>query len=156
ECLAQAGIDFEIVPGISAANGCGAYAGIPLTHRDHAQAVTFVTGHTKDGQLELNWSALAAAHQTLVVYMGLKTLPQLCAGLLAHGLAPDTPAAVVENGSTGAQRVATATIATLVTAAAGLGGPALVIIGSVVTLRDRLAWFEGAPQESDGGKAAAA
>jgi uroporphyrin-III C-methyltransferase / precorrin-2 dehydrogenase / sirohydrochlorin ferrochelatase len=149
ECLARAGIDFEVVPGVSAANGCAAYAGIPLTHRDHAQAVTFVTGHTKDGRLDLNWSALAASRQTLVVYMGLKSLPLLSGGLIAHGLAPDMPAAVVENGSTGAQRVATGTVATLARTARHLSGPTLVIIGTVVTLRERLQWFEGLPARVD-------
>ncbi|HJQ58344.1 MAG TPA: siroheme synthase CysG [Vineibacter sp.] len=144
ECLAEAAIDFEIVPGVSAANGCGAYAGIPLTHRNHAQAVTFVTGHTKDGQLDLNWAALAASQQTLVVYMGLKSLPLLSAGLIGHGLDADTPAAVVENGATPQQRVAVATLATLPQAAAHLGGPSLVIIGTVVSLREQLRWFEGA------------
>jgi len=149
EELVDAGIDAEVVPGISAANGCAAYAGIPLTHRDHAQAVTFVTGHTKDGVLDLNWKALAATRQTLVVYMGIKSLPLLARGLIAHGLAPDMPAAVVENGSTPRQRVVTATIAALPDAAAHLSGPALVIVGSVVSLRDRLAWFEGLQQAAD-------
>lgn len=147
--LAEAGIDAEVVPGISAANGCAAYAGIPLTHRDHAQAVTFVTGHTKDGNLDLNWAALAATRQTLVVYMGIKSLPLLGRGLIAHGMASDMPAAVVENGSTPQQRVVTATIATLADTAAHLTGPALVIVGSVVSLRDRIAWFEGLPRAAD-------
>ena len=148
EELAAAGIDVEVVPGISAANGCAAYAGIPLTHRDHAQAVTFVTGHTRDGKLDLNWAALAAARQTLVIYMGIKSLPVLARELVAHGLAADTPAAVVENGSTPDQRVVAGTVASLPARAAHLTGPALVIVGSVVSMRERLAWFEGLPGEA--------
>lgn len=144
EALANAGIAFEVVPGITAATGVAAYAGIPLTHRDHAQACVFVTGHRSNGRLDLDWKALARPRQTLAIYMGVQALPELCAQLAAHGLAADTPAAIVENGTTSAQRVVTGTLATLpaLAAAAGIRPPALVIVGTVVSLRDKTAWFE--------------
>lgn len=144
EALANAGIAFEVVPGITAATGVAAYAGIPLTHRDHAQACVFVTGHRSNGRLDLDWKALARPRQTLAIYMGVQALPELCAQLAAHGLSADTPAAIVENGTTNAQRVVTGTLATLpaLAAAAGIRPPALVIVGTVVSLRDKTAWFE--------------
>ena len=141
--LAQAGVPFQVVPGISAANGCAAYAGIPLTHRDHAQACIFVTGHQRaDGTLALHWDALARPGQTVVIYMGLATLPHLCAQLIEHGLSPDWPAAVIEQGTSPQQRVIVGTLASLPSAVvdAAVGGPSLVIVGSVVTLRDQLRW----------------
>lgn len=144
EALANAGIAFEVVPGITAATGVAAYAGIPLTHRDHAQACVFVTGHRSNGRLDLDWKALARPRQTLAIYMGVQALPELCAQLVAHGLAADTPAAIVENGTTNAQRVVTGTLATLpaLAAAADIRPPALVIVGTVVSLRDKTAWYE--------------
>jgi len=146
EALAAEGISFQVVPGITAANGCAAYAGIPLTHRDHAQACIFVTGHGKDGVLELNWSALVQPNQTAAIYMGLSALPGIAQGFIEHGAAPTTPAAVIENGTRRQQRVVTATLETLAEAAeaAELQGPALIIVGSVVSLRSQLSWFEGA------------
>jgi uroporphyrin-III C-methyltransferase/precorrin-2 dehydrogenase/sirohydrochlorin ferrochelatase len=145
EALAAEGIPFQVVPGITAANGCAAYAGIPLTHRDHAQACIFVTGHGKDGAPELNWESLVQPNQTVAVYMGLASLPGITRGFIDHGADPATPVAVVESGTRAEQRVVTATLESLVDAAetAGLHGPALIIVGSVVTLRDRLSWFEG-------------
>jgi len=145
EALAAEGISFQVVPGITAANGCAAYAGIPLTHRDHAQACIFVTGHGKDGVLELNWSALVQPNQTAAIYMGLSALAGITQGFIDHGAAPATPAAVVENGTRRQQRVVTATLETLAEAveAAELQGPALIIVGSVVSLRSQLSWFEG-------------
>jgi uroporphyrin-III C-methyltransferase/precorrin-2 dehydrogenase/sirohydrochlorin ferrochelatase len=146
EALAAEGIPFQVVPGITAATGCAAYAGIPLTHRDHAQACIFVTGHGKDGPPDLNWQALVQPNQTVAIYMGLAALAEIAQGFIEHGADPATPAAVVENGTRPGQRVVIATLATLAEAAekAGLRGPALIIVGSVVTLRGQLSWFEGA------------
>jgi uroporphyrin-III C-methyltransferase/precorrin-2 dehydrogenase/sirohydrochlorin ferrochelatase len=144
ETLAAQGISFQVVPGITAASGCAAYAGIPLTHRDHAQACVFVTGHARaDGTLNLNWDMLARRGQTVVIYMGLATLPHLCAQLIAHGLPLDWPVALVEEGTSLAQRVITGTLQDMPrkVGAAGVGGASLVIVGEVVKLRERLKWF---------------
>jgi uroporphyrin-III C-methyltransferase/precorrin-2 dehydrogenase/sirohydrochlorin ferrochelatase len=143
DTLSANGIHFEVVPGITAALGAAAYAGIPLTHRDYAQACVFVTGHLKDGSMDLDWPALARPRQTIVVYMGLLGLAQLCRKLVAHGLSRATPAAVVQQGTTKAQRVVTGTLGTLPgrVAKAKLHAPTLIIVGDVVRLRDRLNWF---------------
>ena len=143
ETLAENGILFQVVPGITAASGVAAYAGIPLTHRDHAQSCIFVTGHLKDGSMNLDWEALARPKQTIVVYMGLHGLEKLCAELIAHGLPDSTPAAIVQQGTTQNQRVVTGTLATLpaITLREELHAPTLIIIGGVVTLREKLAWF---------------
>ena len=145
EELAAHGIPFQVVPGITAASGCAAYAGIPLTHRDHAQSVRFVTGHLKDGSSDLPWSDLTAPGQTLVFYMGLVGLPLICQQLIAHGRSAETPAALVQQGTTQHQRVFTGTLASLPQRVAEheVHAPTLVIVGEVVTLRDKLAWFEG-------------
>jgi uroporphyrin-III C-methyltransferase/precorrin-2 dehydrogenase/sirohydrochlorin ferrochelatase len=138
--LAAAGVAFEIVPGVTAACGVAAAARIPLTHRDHAHAVTFVAGHLRDGTMNLDWPSLARTQQTLVVYMGLAGLPQLCRQLVAHGRAPSTPAAVVQHGTLPTQRIVRATLETLPgkVAAAGLVPPTLVIVGEVVALAEVL------------------
>lgn len=143
ETLAAQGIPFQVVPGITAASGVSAYAGIPLTHRDHAQSCIFVTGHLKDGSMNLDWEALARPKQTIVVYMGLHGLATLCAELVAHGLPGDTPIAIVQQGTTKNQRVVTGTLATLPGKAEveELHAPTLIIVGGVVTLRQKLAWF---------------
>jgi uroporphyrin-III C-methyltransferase/precorrin-2 dehydrogenase/sirohydrochlorin ferrochelatase len=143
DSLAANGIPFEVVPGITAALGVAAFAGIPLTHREYAQACLFVTGHLKDGSMDLDWPALARPRQTVVVYMGLLCLPVLCAKLIEHGQSPDLPAAVVQHGTTPTQRVVTGALATLPALAerAQLHGPTLIIVGDVVRLRDRLNWF---------------
>lgn len=143
ETLAEQGIPFQVVPGITAASGVAAYAGIPLTHRDHAQSCIFVTGHLKDGSMNLDWDALARPRQTIVVYMGLQGLDTLCAKLVEHGLPDSTPAAIVQQGTTQNQRVVSATLATLpgIAIAEELQAPTLIIVGGVVTLKDRLAWF---------------
>ena len=143
QALAENGIPFQVIPGVTAANGCAAYAGIPLTHRDHAQSCVFVTGHSKDGKPDLNWDQLTQPRQTVVIYMGLSQLPGIVEGLLAHGARPDTPAAIVENGTREGQKVITGPIKDLPRLAAGAASPALVIIGDVVTLRNHLSWFEG-------------
>lgn len=146
ETLSSLSIPFQIVPGITAATGCASYAGIPLTHRDHAQSCVFVTGHLKAGELSLNWAALAQPSQTVVCYMGLIGLPVFCASLIEHGLPAETPAALIERGTTSAQGVYTGTLATLPTLISRheVTAPTLIMVGSVVTLRDRFAWFEGA------------
>jgi uroporphyrin-III C-methyltransferase/precorrin-2 dehydrogenase/sirohydrochlorin ferrochelatase len=146
DTLAAQGIPFQVVPGITAAAGCASYAGIPLTHRDHAQSVVFVTGHLQDGTLDLNWRALAQPRQTIVFYMGLLGLDQLCARLAEHGLPAATPAALVQAGTTPQQRVLTGTLATLpaIVQASEVKAPTLIIIGEVVRLRERLKWFEPA------------
>jgi uroporphyrin-III C-methyltransferase/precorrin-2 dehydrogenase/sirohydrochlorin ferrochelatase len=146
EELAEAGIPFQVVPGITAANGCSAYAGIPLTHRDHAQSVRFVTGHLKDGSPELPWSELIHEQQTLVLYMGLSGLEHICRQLMAHGMAADMPVALVSHGTTPQQQVVTGTLADIAgkVAASGIHAPTLTIVGRVVALRDRLKWFESA------------
>lgn len=143
ETLAEHGITFQVVPGVTAAAGCAAYAGIPLTHRDHAQSCIFVTGHGRQGgKLDLDWKTLLQPHQTIAVYMGLQHLPDLMAEFIARGADPDLPAGVVDNGTRPNQRVVTGTLATLAerVVEAGLPGPAIIIIGSVVSLRDKLAW----------------
>jgi uroporphyrin-III C-methyltransferase/precorrin-2 dehydrogenase/sirohydrochlorin ferrochelatase len=146
ETLAEQGIPFQVVPGITAAAGCAAYAGIPLTHRDHAQSCVFVTGHLQDGTVALDWEHLIQPRQTIVIYMGLVGLPVICRELIGHGMASDTPAALVEHGTTEDQRVFTSTLAALPESVAGAGvrAPTLIIIGGVVTLREKLDWFETA------------
>ncbi|MBU2010725.1 MAG: siroheme synthase CysG, partial [Gammaproteobacteria bacterium] len=146
EELEANGVPFQVVPGITAASGCAAYAGIPLTHRDHAQSVRFVTGHLKDGSCDLPWAELAAPAQTLVFYMGLVGLPVICQQLIAHGRSADTPAALVQQGTTTNQRVFTGTLETLAQRIAQeqVQAPTLMIVGEVVQLREKLAWFEGA------------
>ena len=149
EELARHGIAFEVVPGVTAASGVAAYAGIPLTHRDYAQSCVFVTGHLKDGTLDLNWDMLAQPKQTVVIYMGVHGLALFCARLVAHGLAATTPAAIIESGTTAAQRVITATLGDLpgLAAAHQVRPPSLVIVGEVVALREKLAWVESRAAE---------
>lgn len=143
ETLSAEGVAFEVVPGVTAANGVAAYAGIPLTHRDCAHACVLVTGHLKDGTMNLDWEMLARPRQTVVVYMGLTGLPVLSCELIRHGLAPETPAAIIERGTTAGQRIVTGTLASLPAAAhaAQMRPPTLIIIGKVVRLREKLAWF---------------
>lgn len=149
EALRHAGIPYEIVPGVTAALGAGAFAGIPLTHRGHVSAVAFVTGHEKPDKTDsfLDWPALARFPGTLVVYMGMARLPHIIEQLIAHGKAAQTPAAAIHWATTGRQRTVTASLQDLPAAVqqAGLKAPSLVIIGSVVSLREELAWFESRP-----------
>jgi uroporphyrin-III C-methyltransferase/precorrin-2 dehydrogenase/sirohydrochlorin ferrochelatase len=146
DTLAAEGIPFQVVPGITAASGCASYAGIPLTHRDCAQSVVFVTGHMQNGSMDLNWKALAQPRQTVVFYMGLLGLDLLCRELVAHGMPATMPAALVEQGTTPRQRVLSGTLATLpgIVQRSDVRAPTLIIIGEVVRLRERLTWFEGA------------
>ncbi|WP_181298572.1 siroheme synthase CysG [Pseudomonas sp. Q2-TVG4-2] len=151
EELAAHDVPFQVVPGITAASGCAAYAGIPLTHRDHAQSVRFVTGHLKDGSCDLPWSELVAPSQTLVFYMGLVGLPVICQQLIAHGRSAETPAALIQQGTTSHQRVFTGTLANLAERVASeqVQAPTLIIVGEVVQLREKLAWFEGGDTETE-------
>ena len=144
EKLADNKIPFQVVPGITAASGCASYSGIPLTHRDYAQSVRFVTGHLKDGSCDLPWDELAKAKQTLVFYMGLVGLPIICQQLVAHGRSADTPIALIQQGTTPDQRVITSTLQAMpaVVAKESIKAPTLLIVGEVVKLREKLAWFE--------------
>lgn len=144
EELAEAGVRFEVVPGITAASGCATYAGIPLTHRDHAQGCVFVTGHGKEGKPDLDWQALAQKNQTIAIYMGLKNLKLLSQQLRLNGMRGDMPAAVIVNGTRKDQQKVIGTLATLpkLIKKSDVDGPALVIVGSVVSLADTCNWFE--------------
>lgn len=149
ETLMENGVPFQVVPGITAANGVSSYAGIPLTHRDYAQSCVFTTGHlkSKDGQshtVELDWPALARPNQTVVIYMGLIGLEQICIQLIKHGLDATTPAAIVQQGTTPKQKVVVGDLSDLAAKAAlaELKPPCLIIVGHVVKLREKLAWFE--------------
>ncbi len=143
ETLMEQGVVFQVVPGITAATGCASYAGIPLTHRDHAQSCIFVTGHLKDDSVHLNWTQLAVPNQTVVIYMGLVGLEQICQSLIAHGSAADLPIALVQDGTTSQQRVITGTLSTLpeIVKHESIKPPTLIIIGTVVSLHEKLNWF---------------
>lgn len=141
--LVDTGIPFQVVPGITAAAGCASYAGIPLTHRDYSQSCMFVTGHLRDGTMNLNWSLLAQPNQTVVIYMGLTGFAILCQQLIEHGMPSNTPVALVERGTTRNQRVFTGTLDDLPEqiASTEVHAPTLVIVGEVVQLHDKLNWF---------------
>jgi siroheme synthase len=143
EALAQASIDFTVVPGITAASGCAAYAGIPLTHRDFAHSVTFVTGHADQHGREPDWRGLALPGTTAVFYMGLARLNHIVTQLMAHGASPTLPTALVAHGTQSKQQVVTATLGSVIAAAAAaaLESPTLLIVGEVVALSEKLAWF---------------
>ena len=146
ETLMAENIAVEVIPGITAASGCAAYAGIPLTHRDHAQAVHFVTGHLAHDEQAIDWHALAREGLTLVFYMGLSSVEVISRELIAHGLPHDTPLALIEKGTTIAQQTHIGTLQSLPAAliAERIQSPALLIVGSVVSLHEKLAWFKGA------------
>ena len=150
ELLAQEGIPFQVVPGITAAAGCASYAGIPLTHRDYSQACVFVTGHLKDGTVDLNWKALAQPNQTVVFYMGLHGAPTLCKEMIAHGMPASTPVALVQKGTTPEQKTIIATLGNLVETVEKhqLQPPTLIIVGEVVSMKEKLDWFK--PDEPQG------
>ncbi len=152
DTLAAEGIPFQVVPGITAASGCATYTGIPLTHRDYAQSVTFVTGHLKDGTMDLNWDQLAQPNQTLVFYMGLVGLPIIVEKLIAHGVAKDMPIALVQQGTTHKQQVYTGTLSSILKTLEQdrPKPPTLIIVGQVVRLREKLSWFQ-TPQGSEQG-----
>ncbi|EGT5710735.1 uroporphyrinogen-III C-methyltransferase [Cronobacter dublinensis subsp. dublinensis] len=140
ETLCEAGIPFSVVPGITAASGCSAYAGLPLTHRDYAQSVRLITGHLKNGG-EFDWHNLAAEKQTLVFYMGLNQAAAIQEKLIEHGMDPAMPVALVENGTSVKQRVVTGELTGLGALAQQVESPSLIIVGRVVALRDKLNWF---------------
>lgn len=145
--LAAHGVDFEVIPGITAACGVASYAGIPLTHRDHAQVALFVTGHLKEGAVaDLDWDALVRPNQTVVIYMGLNALPEICGQLIAHGAPANRPIALVQHGTLATQQVLTGTLADLPAKVAGSGftSPSLIIVGDVVQLHGCLHWFDPA------------
>jgi uroporphyrin-III C-methyltransferase/precorrin-2 dehydrogenase/sirohydrochlorin ferrochelatase/uroporphyrin-III C-methyltransferase len=149
--LREHGIPFEVVPGVTAAAGCSAYSGIPLTHRGLNHGVRFITGHQQnDETLNIDWDKVADPDCTLVVYMGLANLQTICAELVRAGLSPSTPAAAVHGGTTGHQQKVIATLSNLAdaVASAALKSPVTVIIGEVVTLSDQLNWFQPADGEN--------
>ncbi|MGV2988927.1 uroporphyrinogen-III C-methyltransferase [Vibrio sp. E150_011] len=141
ETLAENNVRFEVVPGITAAAGATAYAGIPLTHRDHAQSVQFITGHVQKDGREINWQALAQSNNTLVFYMGLKQSAHITTQLLEQGLNADTPCAIIENGTRKEQRVFQGSLNTLPELAGQAKSPALIVVGSVTQLHNKLKWF---------------
>ena len=143
ESLAAAGIPFQVVPGITAASGCASYAGIPLTHRDYSQSVRFLTGHTKDGRVPLEWELLVKEQQTLVFYMGLAGLPDICDQLLKHGMSSSTPVAVIQQGTTQTQKVVVGNLNKIADLAVEkeIQAPTIIIIGEVVKLQESLSWF---------------
>lgn len=144
--LAERGIDFQVVPGITAASGCASYSGIPLTHRDYSQSVRFVTGHLKDGAPDLEWDILAKERQTLVFYMGLMGLNKICQSLIEHGMDPNTSVALIQQGTTPNQRVFTGNLLTMpeIVANSEVKAPTLIIVGNVVRLHHKLNWFHPA------------
>jgi uroporphyrin-III C-methyltransferase / precorrin-2 dehydrogenase / sirohydrochlorin ferrochelatase len=152
EALAAEGIPFQVCPGITAAIGAAAYAGIPLTHRDHAQACVFVTGHGKDGKIDLDWTALLQPRQTVAIYMGLRNVEALTREFITRGADPSLPAAIIDNATRSNQRVVVGALGTLAAkaSAAELSGPAIIIVGTVVTLRNTLDWRPAIePRHSD-------
>lgn len=137
EALIAANISFQVVPGISAANGCAAYAGIPLTHRDYSQSVRFVTGHPKDGAVDLAWEELISTNQTIVFYMGLGGLASICEQLITHGMSSSTPIAIISKGTTPDQKVARGNLETIAKQVAQMAieSPTLIIVGQVAGLK---------------------
>lgn len=152
EALVAAQVSVEVIPGVTAASGCAAYAGIPLTHRDHAQSVRFVTGHLKHGECELDWDALARPGQTLVFYMGLGSVNLISQALMEHGLTPETPLALVEQGTTRQQQTHIGSLSALPGAflAGHIKPPTLLIVGSVVSLHSTLNWFDSLNGQASG------
>jgi len=155
ELLAQEGVPFQVVPGITAAAGCASYSGIPLTHRDYSQACVFVTGHLKDGTVDLNWPALAQPNQTVVFYMGLHGAPTLCKEMMAHGMPGSTPVALIQKGTRPDQKTIISTLDTLEETVKNhkFEPPTLIIVGEVVSLKEKLDWFKPEDPQGDAVKA---
>jgi uroporphyrin-III C-methyltransferase len=141
QALVEQGVGFEVVPGITAAAGATAYAGIPLTHRDYSQSVQFITGHLKSDGKDVAWDTLTAPNTTLVFYMGLKQSGNISKNLIGSGMSADTPVAIIENGTTEKQRVLIGDIDGLAELASQAQSPALIVVGHVVTLHDELKWM---------------
>ena len=143
EVLVATGVPFEVVPGITAGVGCAAYAGIPLTHRDYASSCLFITGHRKEGQLDLDWPSLVYENRTLIFYMGILSLPSIASNLVKYGMAATMPVAIIRHGTTPRQDVIEATLANVLERSAAIqpGETGLLIVGEVVRLRQRLNWF---------------
>ncbi|MEJ2609869.1 MAG: siroheme synthase CysG [Candidatus Thiodiazotropha sp.] len=152
DTLAEEGVPFQVIPGITAAAGCASYSGIPLTHRDYAQSVTFVTGHLKDGSMNLNWEMLAQPNQTIVFYMGLVGLPVICRELQNHGVSAEMPIALIQQGTTHLQQVFTGTLKNIldVVEREKPKPPTLIIVGHVVELQEKLSWYEAPPHSEQG------
>jgi uroporphyrin-III C-methyltransferase/precorrin-2 dehydrogenase/sirohydrochlorin ferrochelatase len=144
DTLSAEGVPFQVVPAITAASGCAAYSGIPLTHRDYAQSVTFVTGHLKDGTINLNWGQLAQPRQTVVFYMGLVGLPVIVRKLVEHGVSPEMPIALIQQGTTEKQKVFTGTLSSIqaIVDRERPKPPTLIIVGEVVQLQEKLSWYK--------------
>ena len=147
EVLADAGISFQVIPGITAAAGATAYAGIPLTHRDYAQSAMFITGHLKAESDQMDWSTLARGNQTLVIYMGLMKSEYIETQLVEHGRSPETPIAIIERGTQRTQKIFKGQLSQLAELAKDAQSPSLIVIGEVVSLSDKLAWFNPQPNE---------
>lgn len=147
EVLADAGISFQVIPGITAAAGATAYAGIPLTHRDYAQSAMFITGHLKAESDQMDWSTLARGNQTLVIYMGLMKSEYIENQLVEHGRSPETPIAIIERGTQRSQKIFKGQLSQLAELAKDAQSPSLIVIGEVVSLSDKLAWFNPQPNE---------
>ena len=145
DTLAEQGVPFQVIPGITAASGCATYSGIPLTHRDYAQSVTFVTGHLKDNTMNLNWHQLSQPHQTIVFYMGLMGLPVIIEKLMEHGVSEEMPIALVQQGTTHMQRVFTGKLNNIldIVEREKPKPPTLIIVGEVVQLHEKLSWYKG-------------
>ncbi|EJB8580533.1 uroporphyrinogen-III C-methyltransferase [Vibrio cholerae] len=156
EVLFEAGVKFQVVPGITAAAGATAYAGIPLTHRDYAQSALFVTGHLKAQAEDLDWSTLARGKQSLVIYMGLSNAAAIAEQLQLHGRQASTPVAIIERGTQVNQQVLIGTLQTLPSLASQAQSPALIVVGEVVALAAKLHWFgeQGATQQLDAAQSA--
>ena len=150
DTLTQEGVLFQVVPGITAASGCTTYAGIPLTHRDYAQACVMVTGHLKNNTVDLNWDMLAHANQTVVFYMGLHGIDVITREMIGHGRAPDTPAALIQQGTTVNQKVYTGTLESLpeIVQNNDIKPPTLIVVGEVVALQEKLKWFDPMIEDS--------
>ena len=143
ETLAEEKIAFQVVPGVTSASGCSTYSGIPLTHRDYAQSCIFVTGHLKEGKLELNWEKLIQPNQTIVFYMGLVSIDIICSQLIKNGMSESTPCALVQQGTTNTQKEYVSTLQNMpsVVKTKKPQAPTIFIIGGVVSLRDKLKWY---------------